>query len=84
MMNSTKTIRLPSDLHRRLKAKAAIMGKTIIDYISGLIKGDDPTSIPSNDFTDEEISRMMEDQEKREKENPGILKWAQKKASGKH
>lgn len=40
-MNDTKTIRLPSELHRRLKAKAALVGKSIIDYLSNILKQDD-------------------------------------------
>jgi len=39
-----------------------------------------PTSIPTRDFTDEDVREMMAHQAKAQKENSDVMKWARKQA----
>ena len=79
-MNDSKMLRLPGDSHKTLKILAAAAGKTMTEFATDLIekakKSLFPSNIPTRDFTDEEVRKLLADDDKYCKENPKLLKWA--------
>ena len=88
-MNDSKMLRLPGDSHKTLKILAAATGKTMTELVTDLIekakKSLFTSDIPTRDFTDEEVRKLIADDDKYCEENPKLLKWAQdfRKASKK-
>lgn len=79
-MNDSKMLRLPGDSHKTLKILAAATGKTMTELVTDLIeqakKSLFPASIPTREFTDEEVRKLITDDDKYCAENPKLLKWA--------
>lgn len=79
-MNDSKMLRLPGDAHKTLKILAAATGKTMTELVADLIeqakKSLFPSKIPTREFTDEEVRKLIADDDKYSRENPELLKWA--------
>ncbi len=83
----TLILRLSEEKHKALKMLAVAMNTTMTDIVNGWIEHAKKTlfqgNIPIRDFTDEEINEMMNNQAQVEKDNPEMMEWARKRATGK-
>lgn len=79
-MSESKMLRLPGDSHKTLKILAAATGMTMTELVADLIekakKNLFPSDIPTRDFSDEEVRKLIADDDKYCAENPKLLKWA--------
>lgn len=79
-MSESKMLRLPGDSHKTLKILAAATGMTMTELVADLIakakKSLFPSNIPTRDFSDEEVRKLIADDDKYCAENPRLLKWA--------
>lgn len=79
-MSESKMLRLPGDSHKTLKILAAATGMTMTELVADLIekakKSLFPSNIPTREFSDEEVRKLIADDDKFCAENPKLLKWA--------
>ena len=79
-MSDSKMLRLTGDSHKTLKILAAATGKTMTEFVAEMIENAKkslfPSNIPTRNFTDEEVGKLLADDDKYCEENPKLLKWA--------
>lgn len=80
-MSESKMLRLPGDSHKTLKILAAATGMTMTELVADLIEKAKnslfPSNVPTRDFSDEEVRKLIADDDKYCAENPKLLRWAQ-------